>query len=108
MDLGVYGLGSGKLLVRAGLAQQALDALRWRCRVAGLLNRSNIVVSAELKPILLEQVKRLAPRANPIVRSEVLELGPRLLEKRSFAAATAESSTSVTATNSSTDAHVGP
>ena len=110
-DLGVYGLGSGKLLVRSSLAQQAIEALHQRVRASACslrLSSSDIVVSTKLKVTLLEQVKRLAPRVNPVVRSEILELGPRILDDRSFATVTAAPASSDTATNSSTDAHIGP
>ena len=102
-DLGVYGLGSGKL--------QAIEALHQRVRASDCSLRhssSNIVVSTELKVTLLEQVKRLARRVNPVVRSEILELGPRILDDHSIAAVAAAPASSDTATNSSTDAHIGP
>jgi hypothetical protein len=110
-DLGVYGLGPGRLLVRAGLAQRTIDALRQRYRANNrFLKASNIVVSSEVKITLLEQVEQLAPRVNPVLNREVLELEPpdsRVVEKRTFATLTSASSSSVSATNSSTDVHIG-
>lgn len=108
IDLGVCNLGAGKLLVRAGLAQRAISALHQLCVTRGhVLKASEVAVSTELKHVLLEQVERLAPRVN-MFTSETLRLGPLIIEARSFAAPTEASSSSVTATNSSTNAHLGP
>ena len=49
-DLGLYGLGPGKLLVRAELAQRVVEALRRRCAAKRrFLTSRDIAVSAEFK-----------------------------------------------------------
>jgi hypothetical protein len=108
IDLGVCNLGAGKLLVRAGLAQRSISALHHLCVTRGHMTKaSEVAVSSELKQVLLEQVERSAPRMNKFT-SETLKLGPLIIEARSFAATAEASSSSVTGTNSSTDAHLGP
>jgi len=107
-DLGVLGLGNGKLLVRADLVQQTITALQQHCHTKGkLLTASDIVVSSELKPIVLEQIQRGAPRVNRVVSSEILTLGPCTRVRNTFVELSAASSCSNSATQSSTDAHLG-
>jgi len=72
--------------------------------IKGMLASSDVIVSSELKQLVLEQVDRRAPRKNPVVWSEVLELGPRAKSIRTFVEMTDASSRSEIATCSSTDA----
>merc|ERR1740123_2141256 len=58
VDLGVRGLGNAKLLVRASLASRVIKALEWQChKEKQQLTSSDVVVSKEFKPILLEQLQ---------------------------------------------------
>lgn len=77
-DLGTYGLGKGRLLVPARLAQRAISALFQHCASTGsVLTSSDIVVSQELNSIVRQQVAMLAPRINPVVHEYLLPLCPR-------------------------------
>ena len=107
MDLGLVGLGNGKLIVRADLAKRTITALGWRCRMKGsLLTSSDIVVSSEYKSVILEEVRRQAPRVNPVAWTEPLDLGPNIETKHTFLEPLASGS-SGTEICSSTDARLG-
>lgn len=107
-DLALLGLGNGKLLVRAGLAERAIAALRLRCRATRqTLTSSDLVVSQELKPVVLEQIHLRAPRVNQLAWSEVLEPSPGVRSHRTFVDLGVASSASSAVTRSSTDAHLG-
>ena len=74
-DLGSYGLGPGILLVRSDLAKRVLGALCWRNFSNGtFLRNTDVVVTPELKPVVLAAVRRSAPRFNPLKRIEELIL----------------------------------
>jgi len=106
VDLGLYGLGSGKLLVRADQGQHVIKALVKRnFTPTNCLKNTNVVVSSEFKPILLEEVRRLAPRKNPVVKVELLELAP-VSNDKTFVGIGSCSMASVV-TQSTTDIHLG-
>jgi len=109
VDLGSTELGPAKLLVRADLAWRVIMALRWRSsdQQENKLCLRDVVVSQELKAVLLEEVSRLAKRANPVVREETLELWPCLRARHTFAEFGVSSSSSSVTAHSSTDAHLG-
>lgn len=97
-DLGTYGLGKGRLLVPARLAQRAIGALRRHCETTGYVSTSSdVVVSQELKSIFCEQVAMMDPRINRLVRTHQLLLGPRephVQIRKTFAELVASSSSS--------------
>ena len=67
VDLGVHKLGPAKLLVRANLAWTVIVSLREYCKnTKTTLLASDVVVSKEFKPALLEAVEQHAPRNNPV------------------------------------------
>jgi len=107
-DLGLYGLGAGKLLVHARLAERAIEALK---RLASAENykfrATDVVVSRELKAIVLEQVERLAPRNNPIRRCQPLALFSIRTARTFLEFHSGASISSGAVTHSSTDAHLG-
>lgn len=83
MDVGSDGLDNRRLFVHPYSAGMVIQALERRKMSPGYksLRRSDVVVSQDLKPILIQCIKRLAPRSNPVVRVEPLELGPSLYSK---------------------------
>jgi len=78
MDLGVCNLGPGKLVVSANVAPRVVEALKLRGRV---LNSSQIVVSRDMEPVVLELVRRHARRSNPVKKEEAVDLSNALPRK---------------------------
>jgi len=110
MDLGCVQpeLGSAKLLVRPDQVWRVIHALQWRLIKKPMrLKASDVIVSSEFKEILVEEVHRQAPRANPVVHEECLPLGPRVQARHTFLDVTTSSTSGCPTVHSSTDAHLG-
>lgn len=84
IDLSVYELGPGKMLVRANLVESVLQALHSRPK---LLGRNCVVVSSELEPIVKLAAQNGAGRSIFVRHEEILDL-PRksdsTRDKRTF------------------------
>ncbi len=109
VDLGAVHpeLGPAKLLVRPAVVPRVLRALQQRFRESReVLRLSDVIVADECKTMVLDEVRRLGP-GNRIRIEEVLELGPEILSRHTFAELSGSSWSGVTATQSSTDAHLG-
>jgi len=101
VDLGLVGLGPGKMLVSASLASRTIMALKYFCWCRGsLLKASEVVVSQEFKDMVLEQVNLHAPRINPLLSCEPLDLGPKMSCKGTFVDFVSSSSSSPTVMSS--------
>jgi len=105
VDLGSTDLGPAKLLVRADLAWRVMRALERRCRhMSERLKIPDVVVSAEFKAIVIEEVRKQSPRKNPVLLEENVDLGHVIRAKRTFADFSGASTSSVVTAHSSTDA----
>jgi len=102
-DLGLYGLGPSKMLVRADMAESVLQALHLRSR---RLKCSDVVVSREFKPIVEFAVSQSSRRNIFVQRQEALNL-QRANVKRTFVEVPSSSSSESAVTRSTTDAHLG-
>lgn len=69
------------MLVHSELAWAVLDALKQRFLAnKRKLRNTDVVVTEEMKPLLLEAVRRLSPRINEIKRTVEVQLGPQLYD----------------------------
>merc|ERR1712048_1428620 len=103
-DLANYGFKYGNLLVQPDLAWQTINALFWG---RFELRSSDIVVSQELKAIVLEEVLKHAPRANPVMDEVTIQLAPEINNRKTFVDMREPSPSSNVTAHSSTDAHLG-